>query len=167
MFLGLVSFRARVFRARVRIPSVIHQYKLVRVRDYRNINHDDLLHDLYKQFCLSDFSTTMETAIDRCNNSIRSVIDKHAPAKLKRIKNVPSCPWFNQAYLLLRRKKRKAERMFKKSKLFMHKLTYYDLRKQCIDLAKQKLKYFLGKIKIRPDTRKPHSVLYCKVIVCC
>ena len=53
------------------------------MRDYRNINHDDLLHDLYEQFCLSDFLTTMETAIDRYNNSIRSVIAKHAPAKLK------------------------------------------------------------------------------------
>ena len=69
-------------------------FKLVRVRDYRNINHDDLLHDLYEQFCLSDFSTTMETAIDRYNNSIRSVIGKHAPAKLKRNNNVSSCPWF-------------------------------------------------------------------------
>ena len=36
--------------------------------------------------------------------------------------------------------------MFKKSKLFIHKLTYCDLRKQCINLAKQKkLKYIRGK----------------------
>ena len=69
-------------------------FKLVRVRDYRNINHDDLLHDLYEQFCLSDFSTAMETAFDRYNNSIQSEIGKHAPAKLKRINNVSSCPWF-------------------------------------------------------------------------
>ena len=58
-------------------------FKLVRVRDYRNINHDDLLHDLYEQFCLSDFSTTMETAIDRYNNSIRSVIGQTRTCKVK------------------------------------------------------------------------------------
>ena len=55
--------------------------------------------------------------------------------------------------------------MFKKSKLFILKLTYYDLRKQCIDLAKQKkLKTSEVKLKIRPDTKKPYSA-YCKIIV--
>ena len=38
----------------------------------------NLPYDLYQQFCLSDFSTTMETAIDRYHNSIQSVIDEHA-----------------------------------------------------------------------------------------
>ena len=136
---SLIRFDIQVF------TGTVQPYKLVLVHDHRNINHDNLLHDLYEQFCFSDFSTTMETAIDRYD-SILSVIGKHAPAKLKRMKNVPSCSWFDLEYLLLRR--RKAERMFKKSKLFIHKLTYYYQRKQCIDLAKQKkLKYIQSKIE--------------------
>ena len=79
---------------------------------------------------------------------IDAPVDKHAPAKLKRIKNVPYCPCFDHEYPLLRRKRRKAERMFKESKLFIHKLINYDLRKQCMDLAEQKkLKYIRRKIE--------------------
>ena len=48
----------------------------------------------------------MKTPIDQYSDCILSVIDKHAPAKLKRIKTVESCSWFDQEYLLLRRKKK-------------------------------------------------------------
>ena len=50
--------------------ETMQPYKLAQVHDYRGINHTDLLHDLYEQFCLSYFSTTMDTAIDQYNNSI-------------------------------------------------------------------------------------------------
>ena len=90
-------------------PEIIKPYKSIQMRDFRSIDHDDFLLDLYTQFCVSDVPTTLETAIDQYNISIQTLIDKHAPAKLKRIKNVSSCPWFDQEYLLLRRKRRKAE----------------------------------------------------------
>ena len=96
--------------------------------DFRSIDHDDFLLDLYEQFCVSDVATTLETATDQYNISVQTLIDKHAPAKLKRIKKVSSCPWFDQEYLLLRRKRKKAERMFKKSTLLTYKLAYCELR---------------------------------------
>ena len=46
---SLICFDIQVF------TEAIKPYKLVQVRD-RNINHDDLLHDMYTQFCLSNFS---------------------------------------------------------------------------------------------------------------
>ena len=65
---SLNRFDVKVF------TEIIQPYKLVHVRDYRSINQDDLLHDLYEQFCLSDFSTTIEIAIEQYNSTIRSVI---------------------------------------------------------------------------------------------
>ena len=91
--------------------EIIQPYKLVHLRDCRSINDNYLLRNLYEQFYLSDSLTTIGTAIDQYNNSIRSKIDKHA-----------SCLWLDQECLLLRRKRKKAERMFKKSNFLLTSL---------------------------------------------
>ena len=136
-------------------PEIIKPYKFIQLRDFRSIDHDDFLLDSYEQFCVSDVPTTLETAIDQYSISIQTLIDKHAPAKLKRIKNVSSCLWFDQEYLLLRRKRRKAERMYKKSTLLTYELAYCELRKQCIELAKQKkLKCIRSKIENSSRSQK-------------
>ena len=62
------------------------------------------LNRLVKIFPTNNF----EKALEHYNNCIKTAIDKHAPKKAKKIKNVPSCPWFDHKYVQLRRKRRKA-----------------------------------------------------------
>ena len=83
------------------------------------------------------FPTNFEKALEHYNNCIKTAIDKHAPRKAKKIKKVPSCPWFDHEYVQLRRR-RKAERLFKKNKLSEHNTFYAKLKRQCLILAREK-----------------------------
>ena len=75
------------------------------------------------------------------------VVDKHAPQKTKRIKIVSNAPWFDVEYNELRRRRRKAEKQFKKTGLEVHKEEFVQLRKQTTNLAfNKKRKHFTIKI---------------------
>ena len=63
------------------------------------------------------FPNNFEKASEHYDNCIKTAIDKHAPRKARKTKNVPSCPWFDQEYVQLRQKRRKAERLLKKKQI--------------------------------------------------
>ena len=66
-----------------------------------------------------------------------SLVDSHAPVKTKTIK-IPKAPWFDVEYKNLRKKRRKAEKKYRKSFSEQDKQVYIDLRKQTTDLAYSK-----------------------------
>ena len=70
------------------------------------------------------------------NNSLYDVLNRHAPLRKKTIKEVPGCSWFNHEYILLRRQRRKAEKVATKSGLSIHRDIFVRLRKETTLLAK-------------------------------
>ena len=70
------------------------------------------------------------------NNSLSNLLDLHAPLKEKMVKAVPAGSWFNNEYALLRRQRRKAEKVAAKSGLPVHKEIFVKLRKETTMLAK-------------------------------
>ena len=78
-----------------------------------------------------------------CYNSVlRNVVDKHAPVITKVIKVVPTAPWFDTEYILLRRKRRQAERIWKKSGLSEDRMAFIQIRKETTTLARCKKKVY-------------------------
>ena len=114
------------------MTDTTNSYKLVEFRDYNGINLEKFMIELNDQMHANIFPTNFEKALEHYNNCIKTPINKHASRNAKKIKNVPSCPWFDHEYVQLRRKRRKAERLFKKNKLSEHKTLYAKLKRQCL-----------------------------------
>ena len=89
-----------------------------------------------------------QTAVEWYNNSMSSIVNKIAPIKVKQIKVKPNAPWFDSEYKLLRRKRRAAERKFRKSRLDVHKEELVCLRKLTTSTAEEKKKqHFSNKLE--------------------
>ena len=121
-------------------PNTISEYKTIHYRKLKNINEEafrsDLLRDLESNQLLGQ--TEFGCAIDVYNNTLKNTLDKHTPLITKVVKLVPRASWFDSEYVELRRKRRKAEKLFRQTKLMVHKTNFVYLRKQTTLLAKRK-----------------------------
>ena len=73
--------------------------------------------------------------------SLQSSFDKHAPPFTKTVSsnNVSQTPlWFDEEYILARRKRRSLERAYKRSPTFENKTHYEVQRDLCVDMAEEK-----------------------------
>ena len=59
-------------------------------------------------------ASTVDELVAQYNDGLRSIIDKHAPLREKVVVLRPSAPWFTSEAHTLRRKLRKAERLWRK-----------------------------------------------------
>ena len=87
------------------------------------------------------------------------LLDKHAPAKTKEIKLVKKSPWFDEEYVALRKRRRKAEKRFRKSKSQVDKDEFIDLRKQTTQLAKDKKISYVSRKLEQGTTKTLYSVV--------
>ena len=78
------------------------------------------------------------------NNTMKSIIDKHAPIISKEIKIKPNSPWFDTEYATLRRRRRAVERRFRKSQLEVHKQEFVRLRKLTTTMAAEKKRSYFS-----------------------
>ena len=75
------------------------------------------------------------------HKALSALIESHASLKKKVVKIVPSIStWFNHEYVLVRRKRRKAEKVSKQTGLTVDRENFIKLRKDTTLLAKS-LKY--------------------------
>ena len=66
----------------------------------------------------------MSEKITVYNKVLREKFDKYSPLTTKVIRVKPAAPWFDSEYLTLRRKRRKAEKMYRKTKTDQDKNEY-------------------------------------------
>ena len=59
--------------------------------------------------------------LDTCYNStLKVVLDKHAPLITRSIKKRPRVPWFNEEIKMAKRERRKAEKRWRRTKLYTY-----------------------------------------------
>ena len=92
----------------------------------------------------SDFPT----AISWYDKNLEQITRTRAPIISKNITIKSNAPWFDSEYALLRRKRRAAERRYKRSHLDIHKEEYAKLRKLTTNMANNKKRSFITQ-KIR------------------
>ena len=135
------------------------EYKTFHHRNLKSIDIDlfrNELTDTLNQLNQSDFGAK----IDSYNTQLRALLDKHAPLKKKIVKIVPNAPWFDAEYRELRKKRRKAEKCYKRSKSLAEKEAFVKLRKKTTGLAfSKKQLYFSNKIKECPTTKALYSCI--------
>ena len=78
------------------------------------------------------------TVVADYNNKLSKLMDEHAPQITRKVKIVPTAPWFDAEYKEVRKQRRKAEKRYKITKNPTEYEEFITLRKQTTLMAKSK-----------------------------
>jgi len=70
---------------------------------------DDLSDERLKSQLITDPSETLDTLVDLYNDSLKCLLDKHAPMKTKTFVQRAILPWYNQAIQAAKRDRRRMD----------------------------------------------------------
>ena len=130
----------------IQVSPLSYSMKSISYRNAKAVINEHFISEIRERYN-NEPSTDMKVAVSVYDSLMRSITDKYAPVKTKLIKIVPSAPWFDAEYLRLRKLRRKAEKKYRKSGLFIDREEFINLRKQSTDLAlKKKQEYYSRKI---------------------
>lgn len=88
------------------------------------------------------------------NSQCLEILDKVAPKKSNFVSHIKSCPWINESILSLKRNCRKVERLWKSSKLEVHRVHLRELRASLNDLMNNTRKQYFSQL-ISSSKRNP------------
>ena len=112
------------------LPKQIPNDKILNYRNFRNINVEAFKKDVQNLLLNQpEQFTSLEQAHTLYEETLTSIMDKHCPVLRKKIKPRHH-PWFDEALRSLRRKRRAAERKFRKSNTHEARMEYINLRKK-------------------------------------
>ncbi len=121
----------------------------------------------FKSIDMSSFKASLSDSISSImsgissfsfSDCIKNVLDKFAPLKDKRISVRPAAPWMNLVVKAQKQIKRRAERLFKKTKLTVHREIFkYQKNKTIKVINDEKKKYINDKITESNNSRNLYS----------
>ena len=129
---------------------------------YRKLNNIDMVafRDDVKR-CLSDVTShndddeaSVGEYVSEYDRELSAVLNKHAPVVTKRVKIVENAPWFDDEYRQLRKRRRNAEKKFKRTNNLDDKNDFIELRKETTIMACRKKKHYYSS-KIEEAISKP------------
>ena len=122
------------------------EYVTLNYRNTKAVDNEQFCADI-KQCWDSVKSNNLGEKITIFNDLTDKVVNTHAPQKTKQVKLIPHAPWFDAEYKEARRRRRKAEKEYKRSGLEHHKNAFINVRKETTTLAfNKKRDYFATKI---------------------
>ena len=120
--------------------KVFSEYKTIRFRETQTmdkVGFADLVKSQFETLAIGNQNSFI-TCVSSYNEILQSSLDVFAPTKEKVIKDVVRAPWFDEEYRDLRKMRRSAEKLWRKSKLMVHQLEFVRLRKETTALAHNK-----------------------------
>ena len=130
--------------------KALSEYRTIQFREVKRmdkIRFSNHLRSKFHTFSLND-QRSFSSCISSYNAILQSSIDEFAPLKEKVIKDVVNASWFDEEYRDLRKMRRNAEKLWRKTKLTVHHLEFVRLRKCTTTIAKSKKR---TKIRARID----------------
>nr|KAG5707148.1 hypothetical protein BaRGS_017832 [Batillaria attramentaria] len=92
---------------------------------------------------------------DSYNTGLRKVLDRHAPSVTRRVRDRPSSPWLSDDVRDARRKRRAAERRWRKSGLTIHRQMFAHQRSAVVAVIEQaKRQYYDDKINSTSSSKQ-------------
>ena len=137
----------------VNVSASSNLTKSITYRPWRKMDHVLFCKDVQETLKSYPETKDMSEKITVYNKVLREKFDKYSPLTTKVIRVKPAAPWFDSEYQNLRRKRRKAEKMYRKTKTEQDKNEYIKLRKETTKVAKDK-KVNLIKKMIEEGTSK-------------
>ena len=133
------------FSMRVRRPDPVK--RTITYRKLKNIDSVQFAEDLQTCSLVTQPAEDLDELVGQYNASLSSVMDKHAPAVTKIVTIKPATPWYTEALLNAKKRRRKAERKWLATGLVVHRdilrAERLTVNKLC---AKAKADYYQGKI---------------------
>ena len=121
--------------------------KEITFRKLRAISVPDFIKDIETSPCLQHTNGSVADLVEAYNTGISALIDKHAPQQVKSITLRPGAPWYTDELRTAKRKRRKAERLWRKTKLTIHQQLFKEeCRTVSALLAQSKKDYYSNKI---------------------
>jgi hypothetical protein len=122
--------------------------KTVTFRNLRAIQISSLNEDVASSSLPVSVSGNVDVLVDSYNSVLEELLDKHAPLQSRSVAERTARQWMSDDILEVKRLKRKYEKLWRKSKLTVHRL---EFRRYCLELkeliCKTKSKFYLDKIK--------------------
>ena len=116
--------------SRCSVPKPSWETKLVTYRKVNNIDMD-IFKDEVSTLCqVLSPCEDLTVLCDGFESGLKKLLDKHAPLREKRMVVRPKLPWFDDNLREMRRKRRRAERVFRRTKSDLHKAAYKCARNQ-------------------------------------
>ena len=107
-------------------------------RKVKSINVDALCNDLSNSdLCKNMLSMELNDLVDCYNHTLSSSLDRHAPVNHKTVVKRPTVPWFNEEVKLAKRARRRAERKWRRTKLYGDFLVYKSKKNQATFVMKR------------------------------
>ena len=105
-------------------PKPHLQEKKIVTRKLRSIDLPSFREDIVQGLRVNDHSESVSDILNRYNVHLTSVLDKHAPKKEKSVVVRPLQPWFTDELHQAKNERRKAERLWRRTGLTVHKEIY-------------------------------------------
>ncbi len=105
----------------------------IQYRKIKAIDLDNFRKDIQNANLGSSPAMSISEAVREYNNVLKELFDEHAPLKEKVVTVRPSAKWYSDEIKQAKRKRRKLERQWRKSKLEIHRQLYRD---QCNEVTK-------------------------------
>ena len=105
-------------------PKPHLQEKKIVTRKLRSIDLPSFREDIVQGLTVNDHSESVSDLLNRYNVHLTSVLDKHAPKKEKSVVVRPLQPWFTDELHQAKNERRKAERLWRRTGLTVHKEIY-------------------------------------------
>ena len=117
--------------------KIPHKYKTIQYRDIKSMDKNGFAHMITSQIESENVFniTSFSNCIASYNRILKSSLDNFAPLKEKVVKDVPGSTWFDEEYRELRKKRRNAEKLWRKTGLDVHKSVFINLRNETTSLA--------------------------------
>ena len=107
-------------------------------RKVKSINVDALCNDLSNSdLCKNMLSMELNDLVDCYNHTLSSSLDRHAPVNHKTVVKRPTVAWFNEEVKLAKRARRRAERKWRRTKLYGDFLVYKSKKNQATFVMKR------------------------------
>ena len=150
----LISFDANC-------KTVKSYYRSITYRNIKQVNKEAFKSELMDALGTIPLDNDVGTVVADYNNKLSKLMDEHAPQITRKVKIVPTAPWFDAEYKEVRKQRRKAEKRYKITKNPTEYEEFITLRKQTTLMAKsKKQQYFIDKIESAKDSQKSlHKVV--------
>ena len=133
------------------IANIYKANKTIQYRDFKNLDYDRLKMDLAGSLLLNRDHTetlTVEELSSLYNSTLRHLLDKYAPLKTKKVVEGKNSPWFKKENRMQKRLLRRKERLYRKTKLAVHREAYHQQSAIFFkDLKKSRTQYCSNKVK--------------------
>ena len=119
-----------LFDVNLKVAPTVDKVKFINYRNFKNISIESFKADILdSDLCNYDTNITVDEAVNLFDNTLTRLMDKHCPIIHKKIRE-KSSPWIDEELRNLRRKRRAAERCYRKEKTQTAKQNYRNLRNQ-------------------------------------